>query len=104
MEPVDITWARAFKVWWSYSWRAMVLSLIAMVPLQILLFTTVFTHLPAAGQRVDPGQFAKYAPVFMLGWLLMMALFLALQTQGMRWMLRDAKWSDFRIALLPKDG
>jgi hypothetical protein len=40
----------------------------------------------------------------MLGWLLMMALFLALQTQGMRWMLRDAKWSDFRIALLPKDG
>ena len=59
MQQVGLTFLRAFKVWWSYSWRAMVLSLIAMVPLQILLFTTVFTHLPAAGQRVDPGQFAK---------------------------------------------
>ena len=49
MEPVDITWTRAFKVWWSYSWRAMVLTLLAVLPLQIVFFGIVFTHLPAPG-------------------------------------------------------
>jgi heme/copper-type cytochrome/quinol oxidase subunit 2 len=104
MEPVDITYGRAVKVWWSYSWRVMVLTLLAVLPLQILFLGIMFTHLPAPGHKVDPAEFAKYAPLFIIGWLLVMAVILALQAYGMQWMLRDAKWSDFRIALLPKDG
>jgi heme/copper-type cytochrome/quinol oxidase subunit 2 len=103
MEPVDITYGRAFKVWWSYSWRAMVLTVMAVVPLQLLFFGLAFAYRPTPDHKVDPAEFAKYMPLFMLGWLVITALMLALQAYGMKWMLRDAKWSDFRIAVLPKD-
>jgi|HubBroStandDraft_6_1064221.scaffolds.fasta_scaffold1067101_2 threonine/homoserine/homoserine lactone efflux protein len=104
MEPVEITWGRAFKVWWSFSWRGFVLSLLAMIPLQIILFMTVFSRMPRPGQKGDPAEFAKMIPLLMLIWLVMMALVFVLQGYAMRWMLRDAKWSDFRIAVLPKDS
>jgi hypothetical protein len=32
-----------------------------------------------------------------------MAVVIALQAQAMRWMLNKAAWSDFRVALLPRD-
>jgi threonine/homoserine/homoserine lactone efflux protein len=103
MEPVEITWGRAFKVWWSFSWRGFVLCLLAMIPLQIILFATVFTHMPHPGQKADPAEFFRMMPFLMLIWLVMMGLVFVLQGYAMRWMLRDAKWSDFRLAMLPRD-
>jgi hypothetical protein len=34
----DITWLRALKIWWSFSWRAFVLMLLVMVPLEAVFF------------------------------------------------------------------
>jgi hypothetical protein len=35
---------------------------------------------------------------------ILMAFVVAIQAQGRRWMLRKARWSDFRLAVLPRDS
>jgi hypothetical protein len=77
MESVDITWSRALKVWWSFTWRGFVLCFLAVIPLQIILFATVFTRMPHPGQKTDPAEFARMIPLFMLIWLVMMTLMFA---------------------------
>jgi hypothetical protein len=34
---------------------------------------------------------------------MLMVVVIVLQAQAMRWMLNKARWSDFRVALLPHD-
>jgi hypothetical protein len=106
MDQVQLTWTRALKVWWSYTWRAAVLMLLAMIPLQIVMFMTVFRYLPLNGQKpaTDPTEILRLMPFMMILWLVFMAAMIAIQAQGMRWMLKDARWSDFRLAMLPPDG
>jgi hypothetical protein len=101
MEPVDITWLRALKIWWSYSWRAFVLALLVMVPLEIVMFAYVLRHFPGSG--ATPGNAAKMAGTMAAAWPIVMAVLIALQAQAMRWMLNKARWSDFRVAVLPPD-
>jgi hypothetical protein len=105
MDQVQLTWTRGLKVWWSYTWRTAVLTLLAMIPLQIIMFVTVFRYLPLSGQKpaADPADILRLMPFMMLLWLVIMAGMIAIQAQGMRWMLKDARWSDFRLAVLPPD-
>ena len=51
MTTVDITLNRAFRVWWSYSWRGLVLSPLVIVPIQILVITWIVPRARAAGVR-----------------------------------------------------
>ncbi len=103
MDQVIVTWTRALKIWWSFAWRTWVLSLLIVLPLQIVFMIFIFRHLPRAGTPTDPADFMRAASGMMLAWPLLMAAIVALQAQGMRWMLRKAQWSDFRLAVLPRE-
>ena len=63
----------------------------------------VFRHLPATGTQPGPNAMIKMASEMMLAWPVAMAAIIAPQAQGMRWMLRRARWSDFRVAVLLRD-
>ena len=99
MEQVHITWFRAFKVWWSFTWRAFVLLLLVMVPMEIVLFGYMRSHFPKPG--ADPAEAARMMGTMAIVWPIIMAVMIALQAQAMRWMLNKARWSDFRVAVLP---
>lgn len=101
MDQVAVTWSRALKIWWSFAWRSWVLSLAVMLPLQIFFMVYVFRHVPPAGTPADPAAMIKMASGMMLAWPVLMAAIVVLQAQGMKWMLRKARWSDFRVAVLP---
>ncbi|MBV8784722.1 MAG: hypothetical protein JOZ67_11095 [Gammaproteobacteria bacterium] len=98
MEQIPISWSRALKIWWSYSWRASVLMLVVMVPLDVAFMTYTMTHAPTATTSAAGLQLAA---TMALAWPILMALVIALQAQAMRWMLRRARWSDFRVVLVP---
>jgi hypothetical protein len=101
MQSVELTFGRAFKVWWSYSWRAFVLALLVVVPLEIVMFWYMRSHLPKQG--ANPADAVRVAGTMAAAWPILMAVVIALQAQAMRWMLNKARWSDFRVALLPRD-
>jgi heme/copper-type cytochrome/quinol oxidase subunit 2 len=103
MEQVEITWQRALKVWWSYSWRALILIFAVMLPIEAIFMFFIVKHMPPPGQPMDPQQGMRWASTMMVLWPLLMALLIALQVAGMRWALRSARWSDFRLAVLPRE-
>jgi hypothetical protein len=94
---IEMTYGRAFKVWWSYVWRALVLSVLVScvtVPLMIVLMPHV-----AHGERLDPDQLHRALARFALLWPLLVIVNVLLQVQAMRWMLKT-RWSDFRLAAM----
>lgn len=101
MDQVDITWLRALKIWWSYSWRAFVLILLVMVPLEAIIFWYAMSPLRKAGG--NSADTMRMAGTMATLWPVLMAVAIALQAQAMRWMLNKARWSDFRVAVLPRD-
>jgi hypothetical protein len=101
MQSIELTFGRAFKVWWSYSWRAFVLALLVVVPLEIVMFWFMMGHFPKQG--ANPAGAARVAGTIAAVWPILMVVVIALQAQAMRWMLNKARWSDFRVALLPHD-
>ena len=103
MEQVEITWQRALKVWWSYSWRGFVLMLVVMIPLDIITFSVVLSHMPKPGTTADPTETMKAVRAMAILWPIFMVAIIAAQTLAMRWMLRGARWSDFRLAILPRE-
>jgi hypothetical protein len=101
MQSVKLTFGRAFKVWWSYSWRASVLALLAVVPLWIVMFWYMMSVFHKQG--ANPAEAASVAGTMAAAWPIAMVVVIALQAQAMRWMLNKARWSDFRVTLLPRD-
>jgi len=104
MEEIDVTWLRGLKLWWSFTWRAMVLMMLVVFPLEILVFAFLFPHIPkpVPGQPPNLSAMKYMALIMLIAWPIMMATVIGMQVQGMRWMLKSAKWSDFRVAILPK--
>ena len=102
MEEVAVTWVRGLKLWWSFAWRGMVLMLLLIIPLQIIMFLIVVPSMPkpVAGQAPNIAQMQHTAAIFAILWPIVMVAMIALQVQGMRWMLKKARWSDFRILLV----
>jgi hypothetical protein len=102
MDPVNVTFGRALKIWWSFAWRAWVLMLLVMVPMEIVLFWYMMSHFPKQGAG-NPAEAMRMAGTMMVLWPIFMAVLIALQVQAMRWMLNTVRWSDFRLALVPRE-
>jgi hypothetical protein len=102
MTTVDITFARALKIWWSYVWRVAVL----WIPLGFALAFSMFLVLPhpRPGQPfpLTPAQIPGFMGRISILWLVMMALAVTVQTFAMRWMLKT-RWSDFRLMPVPNE-
>ncbi len=103
-----MTLMQAFKVWWSYSWRASIL----VIPLGIIMMAWslfgLFSDLrnmslsaqSLANLNVD--QLARLAGGGVSLWILSMVLTAVIQVFAMRWTL-NSRWSDFRLKAVPPD-
>ena len=101
MEQVEVTLLRALKIWWSWAWRAWVLSMLVVVPIDIVFAAFVMGHPFKPG--ADPAEAVRALAPMMILWPLVLVAVVALQAQAMRWMLGRARWSDFRLAVLQRD-
>ncbi len=104
MEVVEPTFRRSLKVWWSFAWRCIALMFAIVFPLELLCFGLIFAAglFPRPGAQMDPEQMRRFLVIFPLLWVAVVSLMIVVQTLGMRWMLRRAQWSDFRVVLVPK--
>jgi hypothetical protein len=104
-----MTLMQAFKVWWSYSWRASIL----VIPLGIImtawslagLFSTL-QNVTASGQglanlNIDQLMHAATGGASM--WILSLLLTAVIQVFAMRWAL-NSQWSDFRLKVVPPEA
>jgi hypothetical protein len=99
MTSIDITLNRAFRVWWSYAWRKLLLSLFLIVPLQILVITWIVPQVRAAGGAHALGGAPLHALLERV-WLVcpfVIAGAILIETSAMRWMLRRARWAEFEL-------
>jgi len=103
-----MTLMQAFKVWWSYSWRASIL----VIPLAIImtawslagLFSTV-ENMVQSGQslsNLNVDQLTRLASGGVAMWILSLVLTAVIQVFAMRWTL-NSRWSDFRLKAVPPD-
>jgi hypothetical protein len=106
MTTVDITFGRAFRVWWSYAWRSLVLSLLVVIPLQIFVVTRLAPHIRAAavGHGLGRPQLREALEFMGVVWPIAIASIIILQTIAMRWMLRRARWADFKLTASSLDA
>jgi hypothetical protein len=104
-----MTLAQAFKVWWSYSWRASIL----VIPLAVVMSAISLAGLiSTAAGMVQSGQSLSNLNIdqlshlisggFTLG-ILSMVLTAVIQVFAMRWTL-NSRWSDFRLNAVPPDA
>lgn len=104
-----MTLRQAFKVWWSYSWRASIL----VIPLGIImtawslagLFSTL-RDMSLSGQNLsnlNVDQLTRLASGGMSMWILSLVLTAVIQVFAMRWTL-NSRWSDFRLKAVPPDA
>lgn len=105
MDELAVSWGRAVKVWWSFAWRGFVLAIVLVVPLQVLLYLVIIPLVikPLAAHPLNPAEVHQFRMIIVASWPILIALAFAVQVQSMRWMLRKAKWSDFRLALVRRD-
>src|ERR1700722_6079493 len=98
MEETDLTFGRAFKVWWSYTWRVMVLSLPVLLAMAFLMKLAL--PFPKPGEpQMRPDQMQGFIPKFFLMWAIMMGTSICLQVVALRWAL-NVKWFGFRLKVL----
>lgn len=104
-----MTLMQAFKVWWSYSWRASIL----VIPLWTLATAWSLIGLVSAVQNMqlseqgldsmNIGQLMRLASGGVTLSILFMVLTAAIQVYAMRWTL-NSRWSDFRLKAVPPDA
>ena len=99
MTTIDITFNRAFRVWWSYTWRNLVLSPFVIVPLQIVVITWIVPHVRAAGgvHGVGGAPLRGLLEGLWIVWPIVIVAAILIQTIAMRWMLRRARWAEFEL-------
>jgi hypothetical protein len=100
MQQVDVTFLRAFKVWWSISWRVVVL----WWPLAIASVFSVRAVLHA-GPHVTPApaEFRHHMARLWVVWLPFFVAAVIVHTFAIRWALRRARWADFRLHAVAED-
>ena len=101
---MDITFFRALKIFWSFAWRGMVLTLVVVLPLEAITFGVLLPTMPKLGQKPDAHAVKQMSLVMLIAWPFLMAVVIGVQTQAVRWMIRKARWSDFRLVLMPRDA
>lgn len=104
-----MTLMQAFKVWWSYSWRASIL----VIPLWTIItvwsligIVSALQNMQLSGQGLEGlniGQLTRLASGGMTLSILSLALTAAIQVFAMRWTL-NSRWSDFRLKAVPPDA
>lgn len=107
-----MTLMQAFKVWWSYSWRASLL----VIPLGIIMFAwsaiglfSTVESLTSSGQglaglaNMNIDQLARLLSGGAGLGILSMVLTAVIQVFAMRWTL-NSRWSDFRLKAVPPDA
>jgi hypothetical protein len=101
MQQVDVTFLRAFKVWWSFAWRYTVL----WWPLAIVLGLSVHQVLHARPHVAStPAEFRhNLVRLIWEVWLPFFVVAVIIQTLAIRWALRRARWSDFRLQAVAED-
>ncbi|MGH8202279.1 MAG: hypothetical protein ACREVO_18240 [Steroidobacteraceae bacterium] len=104
-----MTLMQAFKVWWSYSWRASVL----VIPLWTIItawsligLVSAVQNMQLSGQGLDNLNVAKLAGMLSGGVslsILSLVLTGVIQVFAMRWTL-NSRWSDFKLKAVPPDA
>jgi hypothetical protein len=104
-----MTFMQAFKVWWSYSWRASIL----VIPLAIIMMAwslaglfSIVQNMAQSGQNLSNlniDQLTRLASGGVGLWILSLILTAAIQVFAMRWTL-NSRWSDFRLKAVPPDA
>jgi hypothetical protein len=107
-----MTLMQAFKVWWSYSWRASLL----VIPLGIVMFAwsaiglfSAVQSLTSSGQglaglaNMNVEQLVRLLSGGASLGILSMVLTAVIQVFAMRWAL-NSRWSDFRLKAVPPDA
>jgi hypothetical protein len=104
-----MTFMQAFKVWWSYSWRASIL----VIPLAIIMTAwslaglfSIVQNMAQSGQNLSNlniDQLTRLASGGVGLWILSLILTAAIQVFAMRWTL-NSRWSDFRLKAVPPDA
>jgi hypothetical protein len=104
-----MTFMQAFKVWWSYSWRASIL----VIPLTVIMTAwSLAGIIPVLEDTIQSGKSVTDLNVDQLmglatGGMSMMLLSLLLitgaQILAMRWAL-NSRWSNFRLKAVPPDA
>jgi hypothetical protein len=109
-----MTLMQAFKVWWSYSWRASLLviplGLIMMVVSVIELVSGLGTGSLSASDlanlnvsHLNVDSMAHLLSGGLTLWVLSIVLTAVIQVFAMRWAL-NSRWSDFRLKAVPPDA
>ena len=98
---MEVTFSRAFKIWWGFMWRAWILTM----PLTALIAPIMFLVIPfpkpgEPPKPMDANSIPGFVGKFFLIWILMMAGMVVMQSLAMRWVLKT-KWSDFKVVLVP---
>ena len=88
--PLQVTWKRALKVWWSIAWRG-----------------SLYCGLVGLAVGAAIGGIAGYhgVPVYKVASYIQLGGFIA-SVPVMIWIIRTVlrkSWSDFRIALVPRE-
>jgi hypothetical protein len=107
-----MTLMQAFKVWWSYSWRASIL----VIPLAIIMtlwslsgLVSALDNMTQSGQslqslgNMNMGQLLALVSGGTSLFILSMVLTAVIQVFAMRWTL-NSRWSDFRLKAVPPDA
>ena len=99
---------QAFKVWWSYSWRASIL----VIPLGIIMtawslvgLVSTVEKMLQSGQSLSNLNIEQLAGLVSGGttlFVLSVVLTGVIQVFAMRWAL-NSRWSDFRLKAVPPD-
>jgi hypothetical protein len=104
MQSLDITFRRALKVWWSFFWRNIVLS----IPLWIVVTLAMYRMmiwirpLPTRGIPAAQAQIVHSIHTLSALWPLMMVASFVIQIYALRWALKT-RWSDFRLQAVTED-
>jgi|GEM_PF-2355423 len=99
---IEITFRRAFKIWWSIIWRGYVLSMpIALVILVLMVVIIPHPH-GNQSQAIPPAQIPFFVGKLFSIWLIFIVGMICAQTLAICWAMK-VKWSDFRIIAVPRD-
>ncbi len=104
-----MTLMQAFKVWWSYSWRASIL----IIPLWTIIFVwsllgvvSTVENMMASGQSLENLNVVQLSRLLSGGMtmtILSIVLTGLIQVYAMRWTL-NSRWSDFRLKAVPPEA
>jgi hypothetical protein len=104
MQPVEVTFQRAFKVWWSYTWRAWVLWVPVFVVIAAAIQLSGVTPHNQGSPRVmpSPEKLRHDMKLVLEVWPVLIVGLSIVQTFAMRWCLKTP-WSDFRLVAVAPD-